>query len=118
MWFDPLSTQRKIIYKYVGMEGARAILKNRTLRFARPSEMNDPFDIYIDDLFEISVAELFHRHRLEFVELLARKPQKFAEILGEDSAQMEFFSKLITTSPPEKRTELEALLTDRNIEAL
>lgn len=53
-----------IVYKYVGQAGARAILANRTLRFTRPSEMSDPFDVYIDDLFDTPLAELLNRTAL------------------------------------------------------
>jgi hypothetical protein len=49
------------IYKYTDRIGVEKILSNRMLRFARPSEMNDPFDIYIEDLLGMDLEEVHER---------------------------------------------------------
>lgn len=105
----------EIVYKYVGQAGARAILANRTLRFTRPSEMNDPFDVYIDDLFELPVVDLLKQHRLDAIELLMSDPQKFSETMQLDAAEVADMAALIKSSPPEKRAELEAFIVSENI---
>ena len=48
-----MSPPPAVIYKYVDQDGARKIIANRTLKFGRPSAMNDPFDVYIEDLFNV-----------------------------------------------------------------
>jgi hypothetical protein len=108
---------RDLVYKYAGQSGARAILASRTLRFSRPSEMNDPFDIYIADLFEMPVLDVLNQHRLDVVEMLVNDPQKFSEIMGIDSTQAVIQSNMIKSSPPEMRAEFEALLVSESIEA-
>jgi len=113
-----VSPRSDLVYKYVGEGGARAILANRTLRFTRPSEMNDPFDVYIADLFELSVLDLFNKHRLDAVEMLVSNPQKFSEIMGQDLAKVVILSDLIKSSPRQKRAEFEALLVSESIEVM
>lgn len=104
----------QIVYKYVGQAGARAILANRTLRFTRPSEMNDPFDVYIDDLFELPVPDLLKQHRLDAIELLVNDPQKFSDMMQLDAAEVADMAALVRSSPPEKRAEFEALIVSEN----
>jgi hypothetical protein len=47
----------EVLYKYTDYDGAEKTLANRTLKFTRASEFNDPFDIYIADLFGMDVEE-------------------------------------------------------------
>ena len=67
-----------LVYKYVSQEGARKIISNCTLRFARPSEMNDPFDVYADDLFNTAVKDLFQEQKSQLLDLLTTDPALFA----------------------------------------
>lgn len=67
-----------LIYKYVEQDGARKIISNCSLRFARPSEMNDPFDVYIEYLFNIEVKALLHEQKLHLLDLIATDPDSFA----------------------------------------
>ena len=55
------SNPPQIIYKYTDLNGAQQILSNRTLRFTRPSEMNDPFDVRIDEWVGMEHKELFEK---------------------------------------------------------
>ncbi|MFG1284982.1 DUF2971 domain-containing protein [Xanthobacter autotrophicus] len=105
----------EIVYKYVGQAGARAILANRTLRFTRPSEMNDPFDVYIGDLFDTPLAELLNQHRLDAIELLVSDPLKFSEMMQLDAVKVVAMSELIKASGPEKRAEFEAMIANEGI---
>ena len=49
-----MTEKNPTIYKYTDNSGVRKILKNRTLRFAHTSELNDPFDVYIEDIYPVS----------------------------------------------------------------
>jgi hypothetical protein len=80
--------------------------------------MNDPFDIYIEDLFDSSIADLFQQMQRDAIELLVKDPRKFSEIVGADPAEAKMCSDLIKSSPPEKRSQFEAFLADLNIDAL
>jgi hypothetical protein len=70
------------IYKYTSQHGAECILTNKTLRFAKPSQMNDPFDVYIDDLLGMDLEEV-HEHFIDrFVDTLFDDPQRCADLFG------------------------------------
>jgi hypothetical protein len=47
-----------IVFKYTHQEAARLIIANCTLRIGRPTEMNDPFDAYSDDLFDVELKDI------------------------------------------------------------
>ena len=61
-----------IIYKYTDQNGAEKILSTRTLRFARPSEMNDPFDVYIEDLLGMDLEEV-HEPNIDILQAPTRE---------------------------------------------
>ena len=50
-----------IVFKYTHQETARIIIANCTLRIGRPTEMNDPFDAYSDDLFDVELKDMYDR---------------------------------------------------------
>ena len=49
-----------MVYKYTNQAAARLIIAKRTLRIGRPTEMNDPFDGYIGDLFEVELKDMYN----------------------------------------------------------
>ncbi len=49
-----------IVYQFTDAKAARLIISNRTLRIGRPTEMNDPFDGYIDDLFDVELKDRYN----------------------------------------------------------
>src|SRR5688500_3749946 len=59
-----------ILYKYTDHTGAKKILSNRTLKFTRPSEMYDPFDVYIDDIFGMDLEEVFANSTAAFADMI------------------------------------------------
>jgi hypothetical protein len=54
------------------------ILSTRTLRFARASEMNDPFDVYIADLFGMDLDEFFQESAVALFDTLLADPERYA----------------------------------------
>lgn len=66
-------------YKYTDREGALKILSNRNLLFKRPSELNDPFEVLIDDLFGIDLEEAHEESARSIFELLLKDPKLYAE---------------------------------------
>jgi hypothetical protein len=78
-----------IVYKYTSQAAARAIIANRTLRIGRPTEMNDPFDNYIDDLFDVELKDRYNAAAVALVDMLSRDPDELvasARALNEDVA--------------------------------
>ena len=67
-----------LIYKYMDTEGARKTISNSTLKFTRPSEMNDPFDVNIYDLYNLEINELMHEHCMRQHDLLLTDPKAYA----------------------------------------
>jgi hypothetical protein len=111
-----MSQLPKIIYKYVDQDGARKIIANRTLRFGRPSGMNDPFDVYIDDLFDVGINEIHQRWVPQLFEILEKDPVGFASQVDADPADVALISGLINSASQDKRAALLAGLTPMMLE--
>ena len=75
----PCQKRGKIVYKYTNLAAARLIIANGTLRLGRPTEMNDPFDVYIDDLFDTELSKKFQTIEMDLVALLSSDHIKFAD---------------------------------------
>jgi hypothetical protein len=67
-----------VLYKYTDLGGVQKILSTRTLRFARASEMNDPFDVYIADLFGMDLDEFFQESAVALFDTLLADPERYA----------------------------------------
>jgi hypothetical protein len=95
-----------IIYKYTDKSGAEKILSNRNLRFARPSEMNDPFDVYIDDLFGMDLKEFFEDSNDALIDLLSSNPSLYAKKLGVDLKEAEKVTNLLKNMSDAERSAI------------
>lgn len=71
-----------IVYKYTSQAAARLIITNRSLRIGRPTEMNDPFDAYIGDLFDVALKDKHNASAVALVDILSRDPAEFAKQIG------------------------------------
>jgi hypothetical protein len=92
-----------ILYKYTDLAGAQKILSTRTLRFARAAEMNDPFDVYIADLFGMDLDEFFMEARDSFFDALLSNPEHFASATGADLTKaLENAARLRTMSDTQR----------------
>jgi hypothetical protein len=78
----PHLKRHDIVYKYTSPAAARLIIANRTLRIGRPTEMNDPFDAYIDDLFDVEPKDRYNAAAVTLVNMLSRDPAEFATRIG------------------------------------
>jgi hypothetical protein len=101
-----------IIYKYVAPEGALKIISNRTLRFGRPSTMNDPFDIYIYDLFNMNIREAHRLSSASQTALLKRDPVAFAEMTGTDPDRAAKVAGFLLSLSPEIRASVGRAVED------
>ena len=61
-----------ILYKYTDQNGVEKILSTRTLRFARPSEMNEPCDVYIEDLLGMDLEDV-HEPNIDILQAPTRE---------------------------------------------
>lgn len=91
------------IYKYVSHDSALKILTNGTLRVGRPEGMNDPFDIYIDDLFNNTLEEIQRRSIPQLIELLESDPDRFASLTGASANDVRRVFKIMASAPPPAR---------------
>jgi len=107
-----------IIYKYTNRTGVEKILLNRTLRFARPSDMNDPFDVYIEDLFGMDLEEVHERAIDDICDLLLTSPQECADRLGVPLESAEASARILRNASDERRAEIRQYLKVVDIAAL
>lgn len=107
-----------IIYKYTDRDGVEKILSNRTLRFARPSEMNDPFDVYIEDLLGMDLEEVHERGVDALCDLLTMNPQEYADRCGVPLEAAEASAKILRNASDERATEIRRFLKSVDIAAL
>ena len=100
----------EILYKYTDFSGAQNILSNRTLRFARASEMNDPFDVYIADLFGMDLDEFFEESRNAGLEALLSSPERVAALTDADVTKIHEHSERLRTVSAEERARRQERL--------
>jgi hypothetical protein len=107
-----------MIYKYADRDGVEKILSNRTLRFARPSEMNDPFDVYVEDLLGMDLEEVHERGIDALCDLLTKNPQEYADRCGVPLESAEASAKILRNGSDERRAEIRQYLKSVDIAAL
>ena len=77
-----------IAYKYVSSEGAKKIIANRSLRFACPSQMNDPFDVAIEELFDSELEVFLERTKSWFIDSFMSNPMPYLVKKFQDSRHL------------------------------
>lgn len=92
-----------VVYKYVSQDAARKIIANGSVQFGRPSGMNDPFDVYIDDLFNLTIEQLQTRAVPDLLDLLRTNPSHFQELVGADPAEVDRVARIMKSMPPHER---------------
>lgn len=107
-----------IIYKYTDEKAARLIIANRTLRIGRPTEMNDPFDGYIDDLFDAELKDRYNAAAARLVDMLSRDPAEFAKRIGVPLEEAIATSATMNAGTVTQRDHLLAFLTSSMVEDL
>ena len=98
-----------VIYKYVGKAGTLAILRNCSLRLAKPSTMNDPFDVLVNDLVEKTFADLTVEHNEGFMEQLIADPIAFSRFIGLPEKEIKQFAEQMAALTPDARKALVGL---------
>ncbi|VFU17686.1 conserved hypothetical protein [Methylocella tundrae] len=107
-----------IVYKYTSPAAARLIIANRTLRIGRPTEMNDPFDAYIDDLFDVELKDSYKAAAVTFVDILSRDPAEFAKRIGVPLEEAIAASAAMNAGTVAQRDELLALFASSAVEEM
>lgn len=107
-----------MVYKYTNQGAARLIIAKRTLRIGRPTEMNDPFDGYIGDLFDVELKDMYHAAAVTLVDMLSRDPAEFAKRIGAPLEEAMARSATMNAGTVAQRDELLALLTSSMVEDL
>ncbi len=106
-----LPSEFPVMYKYTSHGPADLIIRNRSLRFGRPTEMNDPFDAYIDDLFDSSLKERHRDAAITIVDMIEHDPAALSHLLGLPSEEVAAVSSIMRAGTQEQRDELIALVT-------
>jgi hypothetical protein len=107
-----------IVYKYANQTAAPLIIANATLRVGRPTDMNDPFDGYIDDLFDDELKERYHDAGAKLIEFLERDPAEFANRIGVPLGAAIAASQKISAGTDAQRQELLTLTTSAAVEQM
>jgi hypothetical protein len=115
---DQTPEANSIIYKYTDRNGVAKILSTRTLRFARPSEMNDPFDVYIEDLFGMDLDEVYERQIDALFDTLLTNPQLLAERCGLSPEKVENSARLVRSSSEGESATLREFFKSIDMTAL
>src|SRR5439155_1436833 len=71
-----------ILYKYTDLNGAQKTLTTGKLRFTRPSELNDPFDVRIDEWMAMEHEPFFRAAWPLVAERMLSCPEVFAKLTG------------------------------------
>lgn len=87
------------IYKYTDSDGAGKILSKCTLRFSRPSKMNDPFDVYIDDLFGMDIKEFVEESGKALFDVIKDNPQLMSSACNINLNEVMPVSNLLNSLP-------------------
>src|SRR5207247_213396 len=95
--------------------GAEKIPSTRTLRFARPSEMNDPFDVYIEDLLGMDLEEVHERNIDVLFDRLLTDPRYFERL---DLRNLENTLRIIRNASDDERIRLKQALKSIDLTAL
>lgn len=111
-----MSARPEIVYKYTDREGARKIIGNCSFRFARPSEMNDPFDLLIDDLYDGNLAAMQREAVGPMLARLTADPDKFAAVIGISAAEARATQRFLDTLTPQARATFVAELSATDLE--
>ena len=92
------------------------ILVNQSLRFARASEMNDPFDLLIDDWVGVEANQFFQESNALLFEIFLARPELLAAKFQMDSATTKGFAEAIQDLTDDQKAALrnEANTTMRN----
>lgn len=78
--------------------------------------MNDPFDGYIDDLFDVELKDRYNVTAVTLVDILSRDPAEFAERIGVPLEKAIATSATMNAGTVAQRDELLALLTSSVVE--
>ncbi len=105
-----MTEKNPTIYKYTNNSGARKILENRTLRFAHTSELNDPFDVYIEDVFGMDVSEVLDQSAEVLMQDLQSNPVVFAEKCGTSIEDAQFSAARLKKAPDSEKKVIKALI--------
>ena len=94
----------------MGVEGTRKTIANCSLKFARPSEMNDPFDGNIYDLYSLDVRDLMDYNGERLIGLLQTDPKAFAGEIGIEIEVATQLSRKMNDVPITEKTKLRSEL--------
>ncbi|WP_082459249.1 DUF2971 domain-containing protein [Bosea thiooxidans] len=113
-----LPSEFPVVYKYTSHGSADLIIRNCSLRFGRPTEMNDPFDAYIDDLFDSSLRERHREAAIAIVDMVEKDPAALSRYLGLPFEEVAAVSSMMRTGTEDQRNALLALVTSTAVEDL
>ena len=112
------------IYKYTGLSGLKATLEHQTFKLSKPSDFNDPIDMYLQETIEQNLDDFLEELKLEFHDYITNgikhRPslnpayQNILNFLHQQldalpQDQKESFRKQFLDTPIEKMYDLERL---------
>lgn len=89
----------KKFYKYLDLEGAKLTLQNGNVRLSRPSELNDPFDVEISDLYGMDLDEIINDGYDDNIGFLLSDPVNFSKFIGANVEDTLLAAKILPCLP-------------------
>jgi hypothetical protein len=106
------------LYKYMGFEGAKKTLESGAVRFSRPADFNDPFDMSVKEALGGELDEFlgrfmgqFHDFVLGDIDYSVLRPGKFKESII-------LINQAIKNATPEQREALKEELSRTPVNSL
>ena len=105
-------------YKYSDIEGARFILRDRTLKFSIASKFNDPFDALIQTLFAYDPIEKLPELLQEQINILLSDENYPPFVLGEIQQKMSWMRKNLLSKTQIVKDELKKTLLAQSSDSI
>ena len=108
------------IYKYLDVEGLIATLEGRTLKFSRPSDFNDPFDIYLQEALGVEDLTFLEGMKEAFYNFITGDDEfvRGASVRGITPEMMKHLRDILKNGPAEKIQKFKVDLLETPINDL
>src|SRR5215470_1194513 len=93
-----------LLYKYTDFSGAQETLTTCKLRFTRPSELNNPFDVRIDQWLPMELRSFYELIAPGLIERSLSRPDKYAESIGIGQQEAKAIVDDFQSKPEHERT--------------
>lgn len=106
------------IYKYTPLAGLKATLENRSFKLSRPSDFNDPIDMYLQETIGQNMEEFLEDLKKEFHDYLTNGIKDRPSNNPSYSGILNFMHQAIDKAPEDKKEKFRKELLNTPIEQM